>query len=64
VKKTRQVLEELQSNYHRLMSAIRGGKIRAPAMRDVSGNFWWTPEEIQAARQALSIDRRRKVVRS
>jgi hypothetical protein len=58
VKKTRQVLEELQKNYHQLFSAIRGGKVRAPTTRDASGDYLWSEGDISAARAALAVDRR------
>jgi hypothetical protein len=61
VKKTRQVYEQLQSSYSRLWAAMRDGQVRTPAVRDCSGDFLWSDEEVEAARQALSVDRRRKV---
>ena len=45
-----------EGNLHYL---IRAGTIRRPP-KDTSGEFCWEPEHIEAARQALQIDLRRK----
>jgi hypothetical protein len=61
VKKSREVCQLLESSYSRLFAAIRDLKIPPPALRDCSGDFLWSDQEIAAARQALATDRRRKV---
>jgi hypothetical protein len=60
VQKTRQILESLNTNYSRLAGALQRGKVRAPDARDASGDFLWSPAEVEAARQALAVDRRFK----
>jgi hypothetical protein len=41
------------------MGALRSGKLSPPA-KDVSGDFAWSPEDIERAREALARDGRRK----
>ena len=60
--KTRQVASILGTNPAALRAAIERGKVPAPA-KDVSGDFAWTEEDIEATRAALAVDRRRKEYR-
>lgn len=55
--KTREVVKLLNTTYHRIMTALRGGKFPSPA-KDASGDFVWAKADIERARQALSVDRR------
>jgi hypothetical protein len=44
-----------------LSSLIRSGKV--PALpKDSSGGYLWGPDALEAARKAITIDRRRKAV--
>lgn len=56
-KKTREVLEMLGMPYTKLWSLIRCGHL-APPGKDASGDYAWTPADIQRARAAF--DARRK----
>jgi hypothetical protein len=40
-----------------LWNALRQGRFPAPG-RNGSGDYIWTPEDIEAARQGIAIDRR------
>ncbi len=60
--KTREVLQELNASYHRVHSVLRSGKVTPPA-KDVSGDFAWTAQDVEAVRHAMTIDRRRKDAR-
>jgi hypothetical protein len=60
--KTAVAVRQLGTTYHRLMGLIRFAKIDPPA-RDSSGDYLWNEQDIERARQALQVDRRRKVVR-
>jgi hypothetical protein len=44
----------------RLVSLLRSDKLSPPPQKDSSGDFLWFPEDIERARAALLIDRRRK----
>jgi hypothetical protein len=44
--------------YHRLIDLVRFHKI-TPPHRDTSGHFIWMPADMERARAALQIDRRR-----
>jgi hypothetical protein len=58
-KKTPQVAVQLNATYWRIIGLIRGRKIKAP-FKDDSGDFWWTPADIERAKKALAeIDRKR-----
>jgi DNA-binding transcriptional MerR regulator len=46
-----------------LLSLPRTGRM-APPQKDSSGHYVWTDADIDRARQALAIDRRRKQPRS
>lgn len=60
-RKTREILHELGAGatYHRLVAALRSGKI-APPEKDASGDFTWSQADVERARQALATDLRRK----
>ena len=53
-----EVLSVSEANLHYL---IRARKIAAPS-KDTSGDYVWSDSNIEAARQALSVDRRRREV--
>jgi hypothetical protein len=57
--KTPQLCKHLKVGYWRIMSMIRSGKLPEPA-KDTSGHYVWGPDDVEAARQALSVDYRRK----
>jgi hypothetical protein len=66
--KTRQLCESLNISHDAIMNALRRRKIQPP-QKDCSGDYVWSPAEVEAARLALSVDRRygprpRKVVRA
>lgn len=58
--KTSQVARQLGTPYHRIASALRAQKLSPPG-KDFSGDFVWTEADVEALRQALAEDRRRKV---
>jgi hypothetical protein len=59
--KTREVLAVLGGvSYYRLVSALRGGKISPPPAKDASGDYVWTEEDVDRARQALARDGRKE----
>ncbi len=43
----------------RLWNLIRSGRLAAPT-KDPSGDYIWYPEDVERARVALLVDRRRK----
>jgi hypothetical protein len=45
--------------YDRLMGLIRSGRLDPP-VKDSSGDYVWTPADLERARQAGKVDRRRK----
>jgi hypothetical protein len=51
--KTRQVAEVLGTPAYQLMNLMVRNRIARPS-KDCSGNYWWTPQEVEAARQALA----------
>jgi hypothetical protein len=57
--KTSQAIRSLGTTYYRLISALRCGKLPPPA-KDCSGDFIWTPKDIENARRALAVDLRRR----
>jgi hypothetical protein len=59
--KSRAVATELAISYYRLFELIRSGKLTPPG-KDSSGDYIWTPEDVDRARQALAVGRRRKAV--
>lgn len=56
--KTRSAVKVLGTTYYKLIEAIRGGRLQAP-VKDESGDYWWTDEDLERARQALATDRRK-----
>jgi hypothetical protein len=50
------------TSYHNLFAMIRCRKIPRPA-KNSSGDYLWTSEDIERARQAMRIDRRLKANR-
>jgi hypothetical protein len=61
-RKTREAARELGMTITRLKSFISNDKI-APPKKDCSGDFIWTDNDIERARQAAGIDRRLKAHR-
>jgi hypothetical protein len=57
-RKTPVAVEELGTTYHKLIGLLRFKKISPPG-RDSSGDYVWTDEDIERARQALATGRRR-----
>ena len=53
--------KELGIPYYRLIGMLRSAKIQPP-QKDSSGDYLWTDADLQAARQAMAIDYRRKSV--
>jgi hypothetical protein len=51
--KTPVAARQLGTTYHRVMGLIRFGKIPTPE-RDSSGDYLWTAEDLERARQALA----------
>lgn len=60
--KTPAAADLLGVSYARLVGLLRARKIRPPA-KDSSGDYLWAPPDLDAARDALQIDRRRREVR-
>jgi hypothetical protein len=58
--KSRQAAARLKISYYRLISLLRSEKLPAP-QKDASGDYIWTERDLENARRALDIDRRRKV---
>ena len=56
--KTQAVVRQLGVAYHRLLSAMRNGKINPLPSKDISGHYAWTPDDVERARQALARDGR------
>jgi predicted site-specific integrase-resolvase len=54
--------QELGISYARLINLMRSGKL-APPKKDSSGDYLWTEADMEAARKALMIDRRKRVAR-
>ena len=61
VRKTPIAVRELNTTYYRLIELIRGNKITPPG-KDTSGDYLWSDEDLERARQALEAKQRRKVV--
>jgi DNA-binding transcriptional MerR regulator len=55
--KTKAVADLLGITYHRLFELIRSNKI-TPPQKDSSGDYVWTEQDIERARQALAARRR------
>jgi hypothetical protein len=58
--KTPEAAKSIGVSYHRLINLVRFGKISPPA-RDSSGDFLWTPDDLQRAREAFEARRREPV---
>jgi hypothetical protein len=56
--KTAGVARLLDTPYHRLWNLIRSGRLTPPP-KDSSGDYVWTDTDVERARAALRIDRRR-----
>jgi predicted DNA-binding transcriptional regulator AlpA len=56
---SRDVARALNVSTERLYALIRSGRLPEPA-RDSSGRYCWLPEEVDRARAALQVDRRRR----
>jgi hypothetical protein len=54
-----QAARELGWSITRLRSLIANGKIEPPE-KDSSGDYVWSDDDLERARQAAAIDRRRK----
>jgi hypothetical protein len=59
VKKTPVAALELDITQSHLHYLVRARKVKPPA-RDSSGDFLWSDADLEAARRALAIDRRRR----
>ena len=59
--KTPVVASQLNVPDHRLHYLLRGNKI-APPQKDSSGDYVWTPEDVERARHALAARRPRQGV--
>jgi hypothetical protein len=57
-KKTPEAARALGVPYWRLSDAIRRGAL-TPPQKDSSGDYVWGPDDIERARAALAIDRRK-----
>jgi hypothetical protein len=51
--KTPAAARYLNTSYHRLIGLLRFGKIQPPP-KDSSGDYCWSPEDLERARQALA----------
>jgi hypothetical protein len=55
--KTIQAVKYLNTTYHKLIGLLRYDKIPLPA-KDCSGDYIWSPDDLERARQALDAMRR------
>ncbi len=58
-KKTPQVSDLLGIQYHRLISLLRSKRL-VPPEKDSSGDYVWSPEDIERARQVINTSPRKK----
>jgi hypothetical protein len=58
--KTAEVARKLGVNYCVIIAGLRNGKFPPPA-KDSSGDYVWTPADVDRARQGITLDRRRRV---
>jgi hypothetical protein len=58
-RKTPAAADELGVGYYRLIGLLRARRIKRPE-KDSSGDYVWTEEDLERARQALVTDRRRR----
>jgi predicted site-specific integrase-resolvase len=59
--KTAEAARLLGVTYARLFSLIRSGRLVSPR-KDGSGDYVWVAEDVDRARSALAVDRRRREV--
>lgn len=59
VRKTQEVARELGVSYYRIISLLRSEKL-VPPQKDASGDYIWAVADLEAARRALLIGRRRR----
>jgi hypothetical protein len=57
--KTIEAVKYLGTTYHKLTGLIRFSKIPLPA-KDCSGDYIWSPDDLERARHALANARRPK----
>jgi hypothetical protein len=50
--KTREAVKVLGTTYWTIISLIRSNRVPAPE-KDISGDYIWTPKDLQLARNAL-----------
>jgi hypothetical protein len=62
-KKTREVIEQLESNPNQIVNLIRHRKIARPR-KDASGDFCWTHRDVEAARVAIQALKDQKARRA
>jgi hypothetical protein len=58
-KLTRQAAQALGVSAAALRALLERSRI-APPEKDAAGNYWWSPQDISAARLALATDLRRR----
>ena len=58
--KTREAVAALSTTYHKLVSLVRFDKLNPPPQKDISGDFIWSEADLERARAALKVDRRRR----
>ena len=51
--------KELGVSYFRLINLLRAEKLSPPS-KDSSGDYLWGDADLEAARRALAVDRRKK----
>lgn len=61
--KTPVAARELGISYHRLFGMLRSAKL-TPPQKDSSGDYIWTEDDMEAARQILLKDQDGKMVQS
>ena len=57
--KTMLAVRALDTTYHRLIGLLRFNKLNPPPEKDSSGDYIWSQEDLERARKALTVDRRR-----
>ena len=62
--KTAVAAQILGVSYHQTIGLIRYAKLTPLPERDSSGDYWWTADDLERARQALATDRRLKAHRT
>jgi hypothetical protein len=61
--KTPRAAKTLGISYWNLHNMLRAGQVTRP-QKDESGDYIWTPEDLERARQEITSRRRRKAVPS